>query len=98
MRKPTSIRESPTWITQSATGIGLSAKYYIQDNPTTNPFGAVGSLLGFAQQLSAGSQVASLTNTVMLSPNLTWEQHVGFHAPAGVCRHQPGVRPEPAWE
>ena len=31
----------------------LSGKFYIQDNPTTNPFGAVGSLLGFAQQLSA---------------------------------------------
>jgi hypothetical protein len=56
----------------------LSARYYIQSDPTTNPFGAVGSLLGFAQQLSAGSQVFSLANSVVLSPNLTWEQHVGF--------------------
>jgi hypothetical protein len=56
----------------------LSGKYYYQNNPTTNPFGAVGSLLGFAQQLSAGSQVFSLSNSVVLSPNLTWEQHVGF--------------------
>src|SRR5579859_5603024 len=56
----------------------LSAKYYIQSNPTNNPFGAVGSLLGFAQQLSAGSQVVSLSNSVVLSPNLTWEQHAGF--------------------
>ncbi|HET9305639.1 MAG TPA: carboxypeptidase-like regulatory domain-containing protein [Candidatus Sulfotelmatobacter sp.] len=56
----------------------LSAKYYIQSNPTSNPFGAVGSLLGFAQQLSAGSHVFSLSNSVVLSPNLTWEQHVGF--------------------
>lgn len=56
----------------------LSGKYYVQNNPTTNPFGAVGSLLGFAQQLSAGSQVFSLANTVALSPNLTWEQHAGF--------------------
>ena len=56
----------------------LSGKYYIQTNPTSNPFGAVGSLLGFAQQLSAGSQVFALTNTVILSPNLTWEQHLGF--------------------
>ena len=30
----------------------LGVKYYVQDNPTTNPFGAVGSLLGFPQQLS----------------------------------------------
>ena len=56
----------------------LAARYYIQSNPTNNPFGAVGSLLGFAQQLSAGSQVFSLANSVILSPNLTWEQHVGF--------------------
>lgn len=56
----------------------LTAKYYYQTNPTNNPFGAVGSLLGFPQQLSAGSNVASLTNTLILSPNLTWDQHVGF--------------------
>ena len=56
----------------------MGVKYYVQNNPTTNPFGAVGSLLGFPQQLSAGSQVASINNTVILSPNLTWEQRVGF--------------------
>lgn len=56
----------------------LSAKYYFQNDPTRNPFGAVGSLLGFAQQLSAGSQVLSLANTLVLSPSLTWEQHLGF--------------------
>ena len=56
----------------------LAARYYLQSNPTNNPFGAVGSLLGFAQQLSAGSQVFSLSNSAALSPNLTWEQHVGF--------------------
>lgn len=56
----------------------LAGRYYLQSNPTNNPFGAVGSLLGFGQQLSAGSQVFSLANSVLLSPNLTWEQHVGF--------------------
>jgi hypothetical protein len=56
----------------------LAGKYYIQDNPTTSPFGAVGSLLGFAQQLSAGSNVVSITNTAIMSPNITWEQHAGF--------------------
>ncbi len=56
----------------------LSGKYYFQTDPTTNPFGAVGALLGFSQQLSAGSQVFSLGNTIVLSPNLTWEQHFGF--------------------
>lgn len=56
----------------------LSGKYYIQVNPTTNPFGAVGSLLGFAQQLSAGGQVASINNNIILTPALTWQQHAGF--------------------
>ena len=57
----------------------LTGKYYVQQNPTSNPFGAVGALLGFPQQLSAGSQVVSLNNTVVLSPTLTWEQRVGFN-------------------
>ncbi len=56
----------------------LGVKYFIQDNPTTNPFGAFASLLGFGQSLSAGSQVGSINNTVVLSPSLTWEQRAGF--------------------
>ncbi len=56
----------------------LSGRYYYQDDPTTNPFGAVGSLSGFPQELAAGSQVVSLANTTVLSPSLTWEQHIGF--------------------
>ncbi len=56
----------------------LSVKYFVQNNPTTNPFGAVGTALGFPQQLSAGSQVASISNTVILTPTLTWEQRIGF--------------------
>jgi hypothetical protein len=56
----------------------LSLKYYVQSDPTSDPFGAVGSLLGFPQQLSAGSQVISISNSLILSPNLSWEQHIGF--------------------
>lgn len=56
----------------------LSAKYYVQNDPTRNPFGSVGSLLGFSQQLLAGSDVFSLNNTTVLSPNLTWAQNFGF--------------------
>jgi Carboxypeptidase regulatory-like domain len=56
----------------------LSAKAYVQENPTTSPFGPGGSLLGFPQQLSAGGNVGALTNTVILAPNLTWQQNVGF--------------------
>jgi hypothetical protein len=56
----------------------LTAKYYIQDNPTTNPFGPVSNLLGFAQQLNAGSDVGSIGNTMTVKPNLTWEGHGGY--------------------
>ncbi len=56
----------------------LTGKYYVQENPTTNPFGAVGTLEGFPQQLSSGSQVISLDNSVILTPSLTWEQKAGF--------------------
>jgi len=56
----------------------LTGKYFIQDNPTTNPFGSVGTTLGFPQTLAAGSDVASINNTVVLSPTLTWQQRAGF--------------------
>jgi len=56
----------------------ISVKYYVQNDPTSGPFGATGDLLGFPQQLSAGSQVISIGNTVILSPALSWEQHFGF--------------------
>jgi hypothetical protein len=56
----------------------MTGKYYVQENPTNNPFGAVGGFLGFPQQLSAGSQVGSFANNLIMSPTITWEQHVGF--------------------
>ena len=68
----------------------LSAKYYVQNNPTSDPFGAVGSLLGFPQQLSAGSQVISIGNTTILSPSLTWEEHVGFTRLRAFASTKPG--------
>ena len=56
----------------------FTGRYYVQHDPTSDPFGAVGSLSGFPQQLEAGSQVGALTNTIVLSPTVTWEQHAGF--------------------
>ena len=72
----------------------LGVKYYVQNDPTTNPFGAVGSLLGFPQQLSAGSQVASLNNTVILAPNLTWEQRAGFTRLRAYAQTSQGFTPD----
>ena len=59
-------------------GPACRASIMCRTNPTTNPFGAVGVSLGFPQQLSAGSQVSSIDNTVILTPTLTWEQRAGF--------------------
>jgi hypothetical protein len=55
----------------------IAAKYYFQNDPTTAPF-AVSQTAGFPQQLQAGSQVFSLDNTTVVSPNATWEQRFGF--------------------
>jgi hypothetical protein len=56
----------------------LAARYYVQNDPTTTPFSAVSALLGFPQQLLAGSQVMSINNTTILGPSLTWTQRAGF--------------------
>jgi hypothetical protein len=55
----------------------LAAKYYYQRDPNTTPF-ANSQLLGFPQTMHAGSQVFSLDNTTSITPNLTWEQRLGF--------------------
>lgn len=55
----------------------LAGKYYYQRNPTQSPF-SVSQVLGFPQSLQAGSQVFSLDNTTILTPNTTWEQRLGF--------------------
>ncbi len=55
----------------------LAAKYYYQRDPNTIPF-ANSQLLGFPQTLHAGSQAFSLDNTTSVTPNVTWEQRVGF--------------------
>ena len=55
----------------------LAGKYYFQNDPSTSPF-AVSQVLGFPQSLRAGSQVFSLENTTVLTPNATWEQKIGF--------------------
>jgi hypothetical protein len=55
----------------------LAGKYYFQNDPSTSPF-AVSQVLGFPQSLKAGSQVFSLDNTTVLTPNTTWEQRIGF--------------------
>jgi hypothetical protein len=56
----------------------LAVKYYVQNDPITNPFAASDSLIGFGQNMQAGSQVGAISNTVILSSTLTWAQKIGF--------------------
>ena len=55
----------------------LALKYYYQHDPSVAPYAYSGSP-GFTQNLDAGSQVASITNTQTLRPNLSIAETVGF--------------------
>jgi len=55
----------------------LSLKYYYQHDPTSAPF-AFSAFQGFTQQLDAGSQVASITNSQTLTPNFNVAEVFGF--------------------
>jgi Carboxypeptidase regulatory-like domain len=55
----------------------IAAKYYFQNDPTSIPF-AVSQVVGFQQTMHAGSQLFSLDNTTVLTPNSTWENRYGF--------------------
>ncbi len=55
----------------------MALKYYYQHDPTTAPY-AYSSVAGFAQHLDAGSQVASISNTQSLRPNLSVTEVFGF--------------------
>ncbi len=55
----------------------VALKYYYQHDPTVAPY-AYSSLAGFSQHLDAGSQVASISNTQTLKPNLNITETFGF--------------------
>jgi len=55
----------------------LAGKYYFQTDPTEIPF-AVSQVQGFPQTMHAGSQLVSLDNTTIFTPNTTWENRFGF--------------------
>ncbi len=55
----------------------LALKYYYQHDPSLAPYG-YSSVAGFPQHLDAGSQVATITNTQILSPNLSAVEVFGF--------------------
>jgi len=63
------------WIVNSKDTLAL--KYYYQHDPSIAPYAYSGSP-GFTQHLDAGSQVASITNTQALRPNLSVSEVFGF--------------------
>jgi len=63
------------WIVNSKDTLAL--KYYYQHDPSIAPYAYSGSP-GFTQHLDAGSQVASITNTQLLKPNLSVVEVFGF--------------------
>ena len=63
------------WIVNSKDTLAL--KYYYQHDPSIAPYAYSGSP-GFTQHLDAGSQVASISNTQILKPNLSIVEVFGF--------------------
>jgi hypothetical protein len=55
----------------------VSLKYYYQHDPTSAPY-AYSNVAGFTQNLDAGSQVASITNTQTLRSNLSIVEVLGI--------------------
>ncbi|MGD1211547.1 MAG: TonB-dependent receptor [Candidatus Acidiferrales bacterium] len=55
----------------------LALKYYYQHDPSIAPY-AYSESPGFTQNLDAGSQVASITNTQTLTPNFSLVEVFGF--------------------
>ena len=63
------------WLVNSKDTLAL--KYYYQHDPSIAPY-AFSGVSGFTQHLDAGSQVASITNTQTLKPNLSVVEVFGF--------------------
>jgi hypothetical protein len=63
------------WVVNSKDTLAL--KYYYQHDPTLAPY-AYSESPGFPQHLDAGSQVASITNTQTIKPNLSVAEVFGF--------------------
>ena len=55
----------------------MALKYYYQADPGLNPY-AYSSVSGWTQRLDAGSQVASINNTWILTPKLSTTETFGF--------------------
>lgn len=71
----------------------LAGKFLISKNPNSNPL-AQSNTLGFPQTLNANSWVASITNTTIVNPNFTWEQHTGVVREAVAAQMSQALTPQ----
>jgi len=55
----------------------LALKYFYQHDPAIAPY-SYSSVPGFSEHLDSGAQVASITNSLILKPNLSTTQTFGF--------------------
>jgi hypothetical protein len=55
----------------------IAFKYYYQHDPTLAPY-AFSSVPGFTEHLDSGAQVAAITNTFLVKPNLSTTETLGF--------------------
>jgi hypothetical protein len=55
----------------------LALKYFYQHDPAIAPY-SYSSVPGFSEHLDAGSQVASISNSLIIKPNLSTTQTMGF--------------------
>lgn len=62
----------------------VTVKYFVQRDPTINPFAPSDALIGFGQNINAGSDVGAISNTVILTPTLTWRRKTRIYANAGL--------------
>ncbi len=76
----------------------LTGKYFGQNNPTSTPFGPItyATTLGFPQTLSAGSQLGAIEDSLIITPNMTLVQHVGFTRLFAYSAQSQALTPEQA--
>ncbi len=55
----------------------LALKYFYQHDPTLAPY-AYSSVPGFTEHLDSGAQVFSISNTLLIKPNLSTTETLGF--------------------
>ncbi len=55
----------------------LTLKYFYQHDPTISPY-SYSSVPGFPEHLDSGAQVASITNSYLVKPNLSTTETLGF--------------------